>query len=128
METFFGQVVTWLPDQFRGQLLALLALVIADVLLAVALAFKRGNFTFSELPRFYSQMVIPYLFGWAALAVIARLTTPELLGPEMGVIAADGLTWVAWLSVVGAIGASILRNAKDLYGARLPFTSGETRP
>jgi hypothetical protein len=104
------------------QVAALLALITVQVLLAVALAIREKKFEWQRLADFYRSMVVPMLIGWLAFAVLAKFASPAVLGPEYGPLAADGVTWLAWLAVVAALGGKIVTTAKSLYGNRLPFT------
>lgn len=104
-----------------GQILALIALIVVNLLLAIAVAILTGRFDLGKLTDFYIRQVIPYLIGWLALTILARFTTSDVLGPVYGPIAGDTVAWAGWLAVVAVIGKKIVENAKSLWGNMLPF-------
>lgn len=109
-----------LPALFGPQVMTLLALIFAQVLLAVAVAIQKNQFEWKKLPDFYRTMVIPQLIGWVALSALAKLAAPAVLGAEYGGITAEGVAWFAWLAVVGSLVARILASARELYGDSFP--------
>lgn len=106
---------------YSKHLLALVGLIILDVLLGIALSIRRKQFDWGSVGDFYYSMVLPMLIGWVGFIVIVRLASAEVLGTEYGVIVGDTVVWMAWLAVVATLGASIIRNAKFLYGTLIPF-------
>lgn len=110
-----------LPGEFGAQVMTLLALIAAQVLLAVAVALRQGVFEWQKLPNFYKTLVIPLLMGWAALSILAKLAAPAALGPDAGYIASEGIAWVAWLAVVTALISKITESARELYGEFSPL-------
>ena len=106
---------------YSKHLLALVGLIILDVLLGIALSIRRKQFDWGSVGDFYYSMVLPMLIGWVGFIVIVRLASAEVLGAEYGVIVGDTVVWMAWLAVVATLGASIIRNAKFLYGTLIPF-------
>ena len=104
---------------FGPQIQTLLALIAADVILGVALAIRRGSFSFYELARFYQTSVLPLLVGWAAFAVLARAAVPDTMG-ESAYLASDAVVTAAWLAAVGRLVSSILTNARALFGPASP--------
>lgn len=110
-----------LPKLFGPQIMALLALIAADVLLGVALAIRQGVFEWRKLSDFYLKMVIPYLIGWVAFAILAKFAGNGVLGPTYGDMAAEGVTGLAWLAIVATMGSRIGSCVKELYGELAPF-------
>lgn len=110
-----------LPSFFGPQITALLAMVAAQVLLAVALAVRQGVFEWKKLADFYRTMVIPMLIGWVALAILAKFAGNGVLGPTYGDMAAEGVSGLAWLAVVASLGSRIAGTVKELYGELSPF-------
>ncbi len=118
---FFNNLDTWLPAALGPQITALLALVVVQVLLAVALAVRQKVFDWRLLADFYRSRVLPMLIGWLGFVILVKFATAEILGPTYGVMAGDGVSWAAWLAVVASLGARIITDAKDLYGELIPF-------
>lgn len=117
-----GQVLALVfTDTLIKQLLSFLGLIILQLALAVALSIKKNLFEWSKLADFYKTLVLPYVIGWMAFIVVARLITADLLGPTYQVIVGDGVTWLAWLAVVTSLGARIVSTVKELYGKLAPF-------
>lgn len=110
-----------LPKLFGPQVVALLAMITAQVLLAVATAVRQGVFEWKKLADFYRTMVIPMLIGWVAFAVLAKFAGNGVLGPAYGDMAAEGVTGLGWLAVVASLGSRIAATAKELYGELTPF-------
>jgi hypothetical protein len=113
---------------YSKHLLALVGLIILDVLLGIALSIRRKQFDWGSVGDFYYSMVLPMLIGWVGFIVIVRLASAEVLGTEYGVIVGDTVVWMAWLAVVATLGASIIRNAKFLYGTLIPFPVTDSDP
>lgn len=115
-------LITILPIAAGPQVSALLALIVCQVLLSVALALKQRKFQWSKLADFYLRYVVPLLIGWLAFAVLVRFASSEVLGPTYGPAVSEGLSWAAWLSVVGTLFSRIGSAAKQLYGQfKLPI-------
>lgn len=93
----------------------LLALIVVDVVLGIALALKRGEFDWRELARFYQTGVIPLLVGWVAFAVLVKVGVASELG-DWGYLASEGIVTAAWLAAVGKLVNSVLGNMRELYG------------
>jgi len=108
------------------QITALMALICADILLGVACAIRQKSFNWRRIANFYYTMILPLLIGWLAFGVLAHFAGPEVLGAEIGPLAAGGVTWAAWLVVVGEIGASITENARGIYKGKLPLVIKES--
>lgn len=125
--SFFANLDTWLPAMLGTQITALLALVVVQVLLAVALAVRQKKFEWKLLADFYRSRVVPMLIGWLAFVILVKFATSEILGPTYGVIAGDGVSWAAWLAVVASLGARIITDTKELYGELMPFKPPQER-
>ena len=112
-------------ESFGPIVMALIGLIVLDVLLAVAVAIRTNTFEWSRLAEFYKTMVIPLLIGWVGFIILTRMASEATLGPVYGALVGKLVAWAAWLAVVATIGASIVNNAKTLYGKNLPFTLPE---
>lgn len=123
----FTSLDTWLPAMLGTQITALLALIVVQVLLAVALAVRQKVFEWKLLADFYRTRVVPMLIGWLAFVILVKFATSEILGPTYGGLAGDGVSWAAWLAVVASLGARIVDDAKSLYGELLPFKAPPER-
>ena len=122
-----GDIISELiPLAMVKQLLTLVGLIILQVVLAVALAIRDKIFDFRKLADFYRVMVLPMVIGWLAFALVVKLISIDLLGPQYSVIVGDGVTWLAWLAVVTSLGARIVETTKSLYGAFIPFKEPES--
>lgn len=119
--SFFTRLDQWLPLMLGKQITGLLAMIVVQVLLAVALAVRQKVFEWRLLADFYRTRVVPMLIGWLAFVVLVKFATSELLGPTYGGLAGDGVSWAAWLAVVASLGARIVEDARSLYGELLPF-------
>lgn len=124
---FFLSLDSWLPAMLGTQITALLALIVVQVLLAVALAVRQKVFEWKLLADFYRTRVVPMLIGWLAFVILVKFATSEILGPTYGGLAGDGVSWAAWLAVVASLGARIVDDAKALYGELLPFKAPPER-
>jgi len=88
-------------------------LILLDVVLGIAAAIRRGEFKWAEVARFYKTMIVPYLMGYLAFWLVAKVTTAELLGPA-GWLVGEGAVTLTWAALVGALVASVVKNAKEL--------------
>ena len=94
------------------------ALIMLDIMLAVAGAIKRKEFSFAHLTDFYMSMVIPGVLGYAALHFLVPLMVGDLLG-EYSTSLSTALVTLAWVTLVGHLGDSVLKNFKKVFG-KLP--------
>lgn len=105
------------------QVKTLLALIAIDILTGVSKALKEGEFDLCKISQFYMSMVIPYLIGYASLAIFIPFAIPDFLGPYREVFS-EGLINALWLMTVGSLGSSIHRNLEAVFGEG--FDSGRT--
>jgi hypothetical protein len=61
------------PPEFIQALLALLAVIVIDLALGVAVAVKLKVFDWQKVADFYTSSVIPNLIGWGAANIVLRL-------------------------------------------------------
>lgn len=95
-------------------------LIVLDVLLGIAAAIRQKKFDFRRVGEFYLTMVIPYIIGYLAFYAFSKVAIPELLG-NIGYLASEVMVTIAWLALVGCIGASAIANGKALgYKIDLP--------
>lgn len=93
----------------------IMGLIAADVIMGVALAMHKKEFSWKEFLRFYRTNVGPYLLGYLAFDILVKTVTPELLG-EYKVIVEEATITAVWLYIVKSIGIdSFFVNAKELY-------------
>lgn len=100
---------------FGIRMTTIMALIAADVIMAVALAINKGEFNWLKLLSFYRTNIVPYLLGYLAFSVLVSFASTELLG-EYSVIAEQGTLWLVWTAIVKEIGYdSFWAHAKELY-------------
>lgn len=70
------QVVAYAVYEFArdARLLVILALIVADVALAVAQALHERKFDLAKLGEFYQTMVLPYVIGYVVFYVLVGLS------------------------------------------------------
>ena len=112
--------MTYITDFFRDpRVLAILGLIMLDILLGVARAIRQKEFNFRQVGDFYLTMILPYVLGYLAFYLAAKIiVSPELLGP-MAVLIGEGMITVAWLAIVLALGGSTVENARGM-GYQMP--------
>lgn len=99
-----------LRTAFGPQVLTLLGLTLAQVLLAVAVALKNGNFRITKLADFFRTMIVPKLLGWLACAALAQFVLPEYLPGGMG----PGIATAAFVALVASYAGAIVENLQEL--------------
>jgi len=112
--------MTYITDFFRDpRVLAILGLIFLDIVLGIARAIRHKEFNFRQVGDFYLTMILPYIIGYLAFYLAAKIiVSPELLGP-MAVLVGEGMITVAWLAIVLALGGSIVENARGM-GYQVP--------
>jgi len=110
--------------QYMPQLRTLLALVLVDVVLGIALAVKKGQFSWYETARFYQTNVVPLLIGWVAFAFLVRVAVPETMGGA-SYLASEVIVNVAWGAGVMRVASSVVKSAKEIYGEFFPDEAKE---
>lgn len=114
MELMWATIVTAVYAFFRDpRVLTIAGLILLDVLLGIARALREGKFDVAKVAQFYKTMVIPYVIGYLAFYLFAKIAVEDLLGP-LGYTASEGMIWITWVALVLAIGKSALDNAKAL--------------
>ena len=97
-----------------GRVVTIEGLIVLDVILAVAAAIKARVFDWRRLAEFYRSMVVPYVLGYLAFYIVGELFfVPKWLG-DWSSLAGDGIQWVAWMALVGNLGADVMNSAKTL--------------
>lgn len=94
---------------FGPQIMAILGLTLARVILAVAVAFKSGDFDLKKLADFFRTMIIPGLLAWLACAILVQFVLSEYLG-DLGPMIGS----TAFLALVGSYVAAIVQNLQEL--------------
>ena len=94
---------------------AIMALIVVDFLLGIAAALRRGEFDLKKVADFYRTNVIPYLLGYAAFYIGARLVGPDLavLG-DWAYLLEEGTLTVVWAAILAALGKDIITHIQDL--------------
>lgn len=105
-------------------------LILLDVCLAIAVAIKSGTFDGRRLGEYMKTMVLPYIVGYMALYLFARLMAWSAaqsgadlalwLGDAAGIVS-EAVIMGAWLTLVYNLGADVLKQLKAL---RYPFADG----
>ena len=91
----------------------LLALVAADILSGLAKAIRTKLFNWLEVADFYRSMVVPYLLGYVALAVVVKSALPDV--NLFGLPFNDTVLTVAWGAIVLSVGKSVIANLKEVF-------------
>lgn len=101
-------------DGFK--LFTLVGLILADFLLGVAVAIKKGNFRFQNLADFVSKTTAPLFIGYYALGIAA--TAESSLKP---------VVYTVFAFIVASLVAMVLGHVKEL-GFPTPdiLSSGKT--
>jgi hypothetical protein len=86
-----------------GQLKLLLALVAADVLLAIAVALFKGTFNLGQLADFLRTRLAPFLLAYTGIKLVA-LADPSL---DLGVT-------VVWAAIIAAEVGRIIGHIGDI--------------
>ena len=111
MDTIFMLVLAFFADPFVR---AVLGLIVLDFLLGVAAALKNREFSLVKLADFYTTNVVPYVLGYLAFYIATRLIIdPTILG-DWADLVGEGAIKVAWLTIIGTLGGSIIDNIKKL--------------
>lgn len=84
-------------------LVFVLAMVLANVILGIALAIKDGTFRVRELPRFLRTEILPYYLGLLALAALAQVEDLQGLGTKP----------LAWAAIAAYAGRVVFGEIKD---------------
>ena len=93
------------------QLVTILALIGADLVAGVGAALKTHTFEWRRVADFYGSNVVPYVLGYLAVWLVAKLAVPELLG-DSAYIVEDAFVGAAWLAIIAALVGSIVGNLK----------------
>lgn len=93
---------------------AIVGLIALDFLLGLAAALRCREFDWRRVADFYQTNIFPYLIGYLAFYIAAKLIIdPALLGDWSNVVG-EGMVTVAWVAIVASLGNSIVTNAKKL--------------
>lgn len=98
------------------QVRVLLGLILLDIALGIAAAFRTNTFDFVALAEFYRKMILPYVIGYGALFVAIKLIIP----PDFGMLS-ETLITVAWGALVASLLRSIQTNLKEIYTKEFEF-------
>lgn len=88
----------------------LLALIVVNVILGVAISIRQGNFEIDKLPRFLTTEVLPYYLSLAALSLLAMVQDVQNYGTKP----------LAWASIVAyssrVVFVEIRKKVVELFG------------
>jgi hypothetical protein len=107
---------------YKPYLLTMVGLILLDVVMGIASALKQGKFEWAKLSDFYLRQVFPSLLGWVAFTVATYLVTPSLLGGSTGIVS-EGVSVLAWGTVVVNLLTSIAKSVSEVFGFTLPMAS-----
>lgn len=108
--------IGWLVLDFfaDARVRAIVALIALDVLLGIAAALKSGEFDWQKIARFYQSNVVPYVLGYLAFYLAAKvIIDPTVLGDWADIVGESAIT-VAWAAILASLGNSILGHIKKL--------------
>lgn len=109
VETTTKVVLDWVTAFGTLQMTVLAILLAVDIILGIAASLAEKKFVFSMLANFMSNGVIPYLFGFAVVELVAQSI------PVYGPIAA----FIVFVAIAANIAASIIANLATL-GIHMP--------
>lgn len=104
-----AKVLDWGTAFGTLQIQMLAILLAVDIILGIAAALAEKKFIFSMLANFMSNGVIPYLFGFAVVELVAQSI------PVYGEIA----TFIVFVAIAANLIASIIANLATL-GIHMP--------
>jgi hypothetical protein len=91
-------------------LLFVLALILVDVVLGIAVALKDGTFDLAKLPQFLKTQILPYFISLFSLALLAQVKDIQSLGTV-------ALAWAAITAYVAKVlFVDLLGKLKTLFG------------
>ena len=96
------------------RVIAVLALIFIDWVLAVAAAIKSGEFDWGRMAEFLKTMVLPYIVAFLGVYVASAVVADaEVLG-DYSKLVGEGAVLVCWGVLIGNLGADCVRSAKAL--------------
>ena len=95
------------------KLYIILALIVIDVVLAVAVALKTKSFDFTRLGDFLLTMVVPYVLAYLVIHVMTTYVA------ELSQFLGIGIDAAVFLIIVASLVAAIFDNLKSL-GMNVP--------
>ena len=100
------------------QIIAILALILADLITGVAAALRTGTFDIAKIANFLKSSVLPYFLVYIALGIVAALVPPELLG-VFAPILDPVLLNASWVAIMGVLIGSVWENIVEI-GVPIP--------
>ena len=94
------------------KLTTLMALLLANWIIALAVSIKSGTFRLKELADLMRSRVVPYILGYLAIGVVATIDT-----------AWESAVPIAWAVILAALVGAIIQNLKEL-GINIPNPLG----
>lgn len=96
-----------------GRVQTVVGLITADLLFGIAAALKKGEFDWKKTANFFQTNVAPYVIGYLAYFVAARLVVGELLG-EYAYLVGEAAHYVIWAAIVASLANDIISHLKVL--------------
>ena len=110
-DVILGIVYAFFADK---RVIAVLALIFLDWVLAVAAAIKSGEFDWGRMAEFLKTMVLPYMVAFLGIYLAsAVLVDTEILGDYSDLVG-EGAVLICWVALIGNLGADCVRSAKAL--------------
>jgi hypothetical protein len=110
---FLEELLTAIWEAYGAVIQTLIALIIADLLLGVLLAIKKGEFKFEELGRFYQTSVIPILGGYLIVALVVHFVDAEVMGGFVGTFG-PALETAARILAIATLAGSLITKLRDI--------------
>jgi len=103
-----------------GQIVAVLALIAANFVVAVGVAIQTKTFYWAKIADFYRVDVVPKLFGWLAATIIVKFVAVDYLPADWATLTpaiSTILFGIVVLSLFGNIMGNLLIIFPSLSGA-----------
>ena len=109
------QLIEWLQAIGLDYRLGLVtAIIVVDWVLGAVLAVEKGEFKWSELPRFLWTNVFRYGAGYAAMQAIFQFGEMLHLG-ELGLVLDEAVIASAWAAVCAKFVADVVGKVRELW-------------
>lgn len=90
-----------------------IGLVVAEILVGIGGALRRGDYQWRKLLQFYRTNVVPYIVIYAGIYVGVQLVAPSLMGDYAGVISKATLALV-WAVIVYNLVMSVVATLESM--------------
>ncbi len=113
LTTDVGEFLAKAIEALGPQVVAIVALIAADLVLALGAAIKTKMFKMEQVAAFLQTQVIPKLFGWLGAAIIGKFVLPEYLDGVFAV-GAGAMADLAFVAVVVSLAGSIVGHMQTI--------------